>query len=101
MGKAVSPAQLGHSLPNKESEMVVRWTFILGIGVLGLPALAGASDWPQFRGPNGAATSDGKQLPAEWDAAKNIAWKAQVPGYGWSSPIISGDKVFVTTAVSE
>src|SRR5262249_13248742 len=52
-------------------------------------------------GPNGSATSSGKQLPQEWGADKNIAWKAKLPGYGWSSPIIWGDKVFVTTAVTD
>jgi outer membrane protein assembly factor BamB len=67
---------------------------------VGLSA-AGAADWPQFRGPNGAATSAEKDLPTEWTATKNIAWKAQVPGYAWSSPIVVGDKVFLTTAASE
>ena len=41
-----------------------------------------------------------KHLPAEWSTDKNVAWKAKLPGYGWSSPITWGDKVFVTTAVS-
>src|SRR5260370_20681758 len=61
-------------------------------------SLAHAGDWPQFRGPNGSATSKEKDLPAAWGADKNVAWKAKLPGYGWSSPIIWGDKVFVTTA---
>ncbi|HEV3205240.1 MAG TPA: PQQ-binding-like beta-propeller repeat protein, partial [Gemmataceae bacterium] len=81
--------------------MLPRWIFTFGISVVCLPALAGASDWPQFRGPNGSATSAGNQLPVNWGADKNIAWKAQIPGYGWSSPIIWGDKVFVTTAVTD
>jgi outer membrane protein assembly factor BamB len=65
-----------------------------------LPALAG-DDWPQFRGPGGSAISAEKQLPSEWSADKNIAWKTKLPGYGWSSPVIWGDKVFLTTAYSE
>src|SRR6516162_6052722 len=58
-------------------------------------------EWPQFRGPNGSATSAEKRLPTEWDADRNIAWKAKLPGYGWSSPIVWGDKVFLTTAVTD
>jgi outer membrane protein assembly factor BamB len=69
--------------------------------VAGLAAGARAADWPQFRGPNGSATSTEKQLPTEWSKEKNVAWKAQLPGYGWSCPIVWGDKVFVTTAVSD
>jgi outer membrane protein assembly factor BamB len=62
---------------------------------------AACGNWPQFRGPNAAATSAEKNLPIEWGAGKNIAWKVKVPGYGWSSPIVWGDKVFLTTAVNE
>jgi outer membrane protein assembly factor BamB len=58
-------------------------------------------NWAQFRGPNAAATSAEKTLPVEWGADKNLAWKVKVPGYGWSSPIVWGDKVFVTTAVAD
>ena len=62
---------------------------------------AHAADWPQFLGPNGSAVSTEKGLPAEWAADKNVAWSAKVPGYAWSSPIVVGDKVFVTTAVAD
>jgi outer membrane protein assembly factor BamB len=61
---------------------------------------AQAGDWPQFRGPNNAGVSKETRLPSAWGAEKNIAWKIRIPGYGWSSPIVWGDKVFVTTAVS-
>lgn len=66
-----------------------------------LPAAALAADWPQFRGPNANATSDEKQLPSEWGKDKNVAWKVEIPGYGWSCPVVWKDKVFVTTANSE
>ena len=58
-------------------------------------------DWPQFRGPNGSAVSAEKQLPDQWGADSNIAWKIQAAGYGWSCPVVWGDKVFVTTAVTD
>jgi outer membrane protein assembly factor BamB len=60
-----------------------------------------AGDWPQFRGPSASAIGTDKNLPAEWGADKNVAWKVKIPGYGWSSPIVWGDRVFVTTAVTD
>jgi outer membrane protein assembly factor BamB len=80
----------------------MRGTFltVLGLSIAWLPAVAG-EDWPQFRGPGGTSTSTEKQLPDKWSANKNIAWKTRLPGYGWSSPIVWGDKVFLTTAYSD
>ena len=60
-----------------------------------------AQDWPQFRGPSSNSLTAETGLPSEWGPDTNIAWKARVPGRGWSSPIVWGDKVFVTTAVQE
>lgn len=58
---------------------------------------APASDWPRFRGPNGAGISaDSKPTPVEWGDTKNLKWKAALPGPGSSSPIVVGDRVFVT-----
>ena len=56
--------------------------------------------WPQFRGSAGRATSAINTLPISWSTTMNVAWKMDVPGRGWSSPIVWGDQVFVTTAVS-
>lgn len=60
-------------------------------------AAAGESAWPQFRGPKSLGVADGSELPDQWDKSKNIAWKAPVPGVGWSSPIGWKDKVFITS----
>jgi outer membrane protein assembly factor BamB len=68
---------------------------------LALATAAHAADWPGFRGPNGSAVAEDSQLPAEWGKDRNVAWKVALPGYGWSCPVVSGDKVFVTTAVSD
>jgi outer membrane protein assembly factor BamB len=81
--------------------MRTRLFVAFGLFSLGLTAVGRGSDWPQFRGPGGSATTAEKGLPGEWGADKNIAWKTSVPGYGWSSPIVWGDKVFVTTAISD
>ena len=61
-----------------------------------------AGDWPQFRGPHAAGTGDGARLDDAWDAAsgKGVAWKARIPGLAHSSPVVWGEQVFVTTAVS-
>src|SRR5262250_3199412 len=58
-----------------------------------------ASDWPQWRGPSGNGIADDKNLPERWSATENLAWKATLTGQGVSSPIVFGDRVFVTSQV--
>jgi outer membrane protein assembly factor BamB len=53
-------------------------------------------NWPRFRGPSGQGLSDDPNVPLSWNAATNIAWKTALPGEGWSSPIVWGDRIFVT-----
>ena len=66
------------------------------------PAVARADEWPQFRGPGGTGVAAGKTLPPDtWGAKENVAWKAEVPGHGWSCPVVTGGKVFVTTCVGD
>jgi outer membrane protein assembly factor BamB len=55
--------------------------------------------WPQFRGPAGRAISTIDTLPTTWSTTINVSWKADVPGRGWSSPIVWGNQVFVTSAI--
>jgi outer membrane protein assembly factor BamB len=63
--------------------------------------IASAANWPTFRGPNASGVGEGP-APTTWDATKdvNVLWKTEIPGLAHSSPIVWGDKVFVTTAVS-
>jgi outer membrane protein assembly factor BamB len=58
-----------------------------------------ASNWPQFRGPNGNGVVASGEIPVTWSEANSVRWKVSVPGRGWSSPVVWGDKVFITTAV--
>ena len=58
-----------------------------------------AENWPQFRGPTGQGVSQEPQVPVEWGPEKNIRWKVEVPGTGWSSPIYQNGRVYLTTAV--
>jgi outer membrane protein assembly factor BamB len=56
--------------------------------------------WPQFRGPQSIGVVEDPQLPDKWSATENVAWKTEVPGMGWSSPIVWGDRIFVTSVIS-
>jgi outer membrane protein assembly factor BamB len=59
-------------------------------------------NWPQFRGPNAAGLAPaGAHLPESWSTTKNVAWKVEIPGRGLSSPIVWGDRVFVTSCQSD
>src|SRR6266849_4766675 len=69
---------------------------------LNLGAAWGAEpEWPRFRGPDAnPAVAKGK-LPEKWSKTENVEWAAEIPGRGWSSPIVSGGKVFLTTVITE
>jgi outer membrane protein assembly factor BamB len=58
-------------------------------------------DWPEFRGPTGQGHSDERGLPMVWSETKNVRWKTAIPGRGWSSPAIQGDRIWLTTATEE
>ncbi len=58
-------------------------------------------EWPQFRGPGSTGiTADDPSLPTTWSPTKNVAWATTIPGSGWSSPIVSGNLVFLTSVLS-
>src|SRR6187402_153975 len=57
-------------------------------------------DWPQFRGPGGQGHSAETGLPFEWSESRNIRWKVPVEGRGWSSPVVAGGRVWLTTATT-
>jgi outer membrane protein assembly factor BamB len=58
----------------------------------------GGEDWPQFRGPYGNGHSDARALPLQWSETQNVAWKTPIHDRGWSSPVIYGNQVWLTTA---
>ncbi|MBO0860333.1 MAG: PQQ-binding-like beta-propeller repeat protein [Chloracidobacterium sp.] len=58
-------------------------------------------DWPEFRGPTGQGHSVERNLPLKWSETKNVRWKTAIPGRGWSSPAILGDRIWLTTATEE
>ncbi len=65
------------------------------------PASAQDLDWPEFRGPGGQGHSAEHGLPLQWGEGKNVAWKTPVAGLGWSSPVVAGGRVWMTTAVDQ
>lgn len=69
------------------------------VGSSSLSSLGG--DWPQFRGPLANPISDDPRLPIHWSSSENIEWSVEIPGCGWSSPIVSGETVFFTTTLTE
>ncbi len=76
-----------------------RYVLLAGlIVVVGFPfGLAKGENWPQFRGPDGAGVATAKNLPTTWDSQKNIVWKQTLPGPGTSSPIVWGDRIYLTS----
>jgi outer membrane protein assembly factor BamB len=67
--------------------------------VVAVATPAGAEDWPAWRGPRGDGTSLETNVPIKWSRTDNIAWKTPIPGIGHSSPIVHGDRVFVTSCL--
>ena len=67
-----------------------------------LVSLAGANDsWPEFRGPTGQGVSTATGLPVTWSETENVKWKTEIHGKAWSSPVVLGNQVWITTASEE
>ena len=73
---------------------------IAALALVAVTAAMAAADWPCFRGPGArGVAADDPRLPSRWTATKNVRWSATLEGRGWSSPIVSGDRVIVTSAI--
>jgi hypothetical protein len=73
----------------------------ISLVVLALAAPVWAEDWPGWRGPRGDGTSSEANVPVRWSATENVGWKVPIPGKGYSSPIVWGDRVFLTTCLED
>lgn len=89
------PCQMGWSAACRVVLLTV------GLGLAWAKPSAAQENWPQFRGPDSTGVAHGHNLPQTWSATDNIVWKTKIPGRGWSSPIVWGDRIFVTSAVQE
>ena len=75
---------------------------VLLVALLALSVSSSSANWPQFRGPHGDGIAPAPaDPPVEWSEEKNIAWKTPVHGKAWSSPVIHGDQVWMTTATED
>ena len=73
---------------------IIVWT------VLMLGSASASAQWTQFRGPRAGEVADDTALPDTWSETENVVWKIDIPGLSWSSPVVTGDHIFVTTAIS-
>ncbi|TXT34493.1 MAG: pyrrolo-quinoline quinone [Planctomycetota bacterium] len=79
--------------------VVKRVVGLLSVVLFGAVSPLFAADWPQWRGPGGQGHSTAKNLPLTWSETENIAWRTVIPGRAWSSPVIDGSHIWLTTAV--
>jgi len=70
------------------------------LALTALTPLAADDQWPRFRGANAGPIPDDPALPDTWSETENVVWKTDIPGLGWSSPIVWDNHVFITTAIS-
>ena len=71
---------------------------LAALAIVAAATPAAAENWPQWRGPGSQGISNETQLPTDWAPGRNIAWKTELPA-GYSSPIVWGDRIFVTSAI--
>ncbi|MBL8814947.1 MAG: PQQ-binding-like beta-propeller repeat protein [Planctomyces sp.] len=94
-GYAVRMANLNQEAHMKRSSLVLYFL------CLTMSQMCFAADWPQFRGPKANGVTNDAVAPTSWGVNENLKWQTDIPGAGWSSPIVVDGKVFVTTAVTD
>jgi outer membrane protein assembly factor BamB len=92
---------LPERLPGMQSQSRQNWILsaLVAISIAVGSARAQPSNWPQWRGPNGAGISTEVGLPTQWSETKNIRWKTAIPGLGHSSPIVWNNRIFLTSSI--
>ena len=93
------PSTILMSYPRHPLVFVVALSLLLSAGFTASPARA--DNWPAWRGPRADSIADGQNLPIEWSQTKNVLWSVQLPGWGTSSPVVYGNRVFVTSQMEE
>lgn len=74
---------------------------LVAVGLSIAAPLAGAEYWNQFRGPHGDGQADSRSLPVEWSEGRNVAWKTAIHGKAWSSPVVWGEQIWLTSATED
>ena len=79
--------------------MCVRLVATIIVIFASLIGVSADTNWPQFRGPQSLGAVEDPRLPDKWSKTENVAWKADIPGMGWSSPIVWGNRIFLTSVI--
>lgn len=79
----------------------MRWLLVLSMMVCTNAAFAGEYDWPRFRGPGGMGHASTADVPLKWSETENVKWKTAIHGKAWSSPVVWGDQIWMTTATAD
>jgi len=75
--------------------------FTTGMALVALTIVSAAEQWPQFRGPQAGSVADDPALPDSWSETQNVVWKADIPGSGWSSPVVWDDHILLTSTITQ
>jgi outer membrane protein assembly factor BamB len=90
--------------PPNRSTRILHLTTLLAVGCFAAQAMrvsAAETEWPQFRGPTGQGISQATKVPVQWSNTEGVAWSVEVPGHGWSSPVLSKGRLYLTSAVTD
>ncbi|MGH9844146.1 MAG: PQQ-binding-like beta-propeller repeat protein [Blastocatellia bacterium] len=79
--------------------MLIRFILSLAFASMLLNGAVADNNWPQFRGPQSIGVAEDPALPDKWSTTENVAWKTDIPGMGWSSPIVWGNRIFLTSVI--
>lgn len=79
--------------------VAARFLLPINLALMATICCRGDDVWPAFRGPDGDGTSDAADPPTEWSQQMNVSWRTELPGEGWSSPVVGGGRVYVTAAI--
>lgn len=76
--------------------------FTFSLGIVAVTGLSFAEqNWPEWRGANGQGIAAARDVPVEWSETKAVAWKTELPGRGWSTPVVWGNEIWMTTAIEK
>jgi outer membrane protein assembly factor BamB len=80
--------------------MMIRCFLLLALVFTMFASVSAQDRWPQFRGAQSLGVAEDANLPDKWSATENVAWKTELPGMGWSSPIVWGNRIFLTSVIN-
>ncbi len=78
-----------------------RWFLIAGLALVALTTVSASDQWPQFRGTQAGTVADDPALPDTWSETQNVVWKTDIPGAGWSSPVVWDDHILLTATITQ